>query len=509
MARRKDPASADLFEFKESELVFGVVAPVGTDISQLQSTLSTHLKLFKYQLNPIKLSDFLLEKKTAARHRVKVVTQPEFQRISTLIDAGNKTRQLSESNEIMALYAASAISNGRGAESPVIPATVHLMDSLKRPEEVAVLRRIYGPGFFLIGVHSPEDDRRTYLEERGMSSKEADQLIERDRDERSPNGQRTRGTFHLADVFVQLDRSNLGLFKKQVKRFVDLVFGCAFETPTPDEHAMFLAYAASFRSADLSRQVGAVVVSAAGEVIATGANDVPRFGGGLYWPGDDDQRDYVRGVDSNKQAIDGLVRDIIKRLAPKRGAPISTTIEQKLVGATIHDLTEFGRIVHAEMEAIACCARVGVSPRDGVMYTTTFPCHNCAKHIVGSGLREVQYVEPYPKSRALDLHDDSISLETRQSGKVLFTPFVGVAARRYVDLFSMQLGSGRPLIRKTGIKKADFSRADAPPRIPMPPISYLEREKIATRQISTTIARSRGTRHEARKKSRQARQRSE
>src|SRR3954464_15400320 len=103
-------------------------------------------------------------------------------------------------------------------------------------------------------------------------------------------------------------------------------------------------------------------------------------------------------------------------------------------------------MVHAEMEAIASCARVGVSPRNGVMYTTTFPCHNCAKHIVAAGIRAVQYVEPYPKSRALELHNDSIAVENPQPGKVLFNPFVGISARRYVDLFSMQLSSGHALV---------------------------------------------------------------
>ncbi|MEO7272692.1 MAG: anti-phage dCTP deaminase [Vicinamibacterales bacterium] len=477
------------FDYPESELVFGVTALVGTDISQLQSTLDTHLKRFGYRLNGIKLSTFLQEDAVVKRHRVDVAVESEYRRISTLMDAGNKTREVSGRPDVMALYAASAISESRNwSENPTFPAVVHLMDSLKRPEEVAVLRRIYGPGFFLIGVYSPEVDRKAHLEERGMSRDEADNLIERDRDEGVKTGQRTRATFHLADVIVRLDRSDLGLFKNQVKRFVDLVFGNPFETPTADEHAMFLAYAASFRSADLSRQVGAVVVSEAGEVIATGANDVPQFGGGLYWPGPQDQRDHVRGTDSNKAAIEGIVRDIVQRITPGSRQLTSEEIEGRLAGGQLHDLTEFGRMVHAEMEAIASCARVGVSTRKGVMYTTTFPCHNCAKHIVAAGIREVQYVEPYPKSRASELHGDSISVEVAEEGKVLFKPFVGVTARRYVDLFSLQLGSGRNLVRKVGSQKAVFERMNAAPRVPMPPASYLEREKIATSNILITMS---------------------
>lgn len=254
---------------------------------------------------------------------------------------------------------------------------------------------------------------------------------------------------------------------------------------------MFLAYAASLRSADLSRQVGAVAVSARGEVIATGANDVPKHGGGLYWPGAADQRDHVRGADSNKVVIDEIVGDIIDRLAPRRRRLQSNFIERKLAGSKLHDLTEFGRAVHAEMEAITACARVGVSPTGGTLYTTTFPCHNCAKHIVAAGIREVQYVEPYPKSRALDLHGDSIAVENAEPEKVLFRPFVGVTARRYFDLFSMQLGAGKSLVRKKGAKKLEFDRSQAYPRVAMHPASYLDREKIAASQILSTIGRGR------------------
>jgi len=81
-----------------------------------------------------------------------------------------------------------------------------------------------------------------------------------------------------------------------------LFFGKPCVTPTKDEYAMFLAFAAATRSGDLSRQVGAVITSETGEIIATGANDVPCFGGGLYWAdhGEEDARDYHKGFDANE-----------------------------------------------------------------------------------------------------------------------------------------------------------------------------------------------------------------
>lgn len=61
-----------------------------------------------------------------------------------------------------------------------------------------------------------------------------------------------------------------------------MLFGATIQTPTLDESSMYAAYAEAAGSACMSRQVGAAIVSGAGEAIGLGRNDVPRFGGGLY-----------------------------------------------------------------------------------------------------------------------------------------------------------------------------------------------------------------------------------
>ncbi len=75
-------------------------------------------------------------------------------------------------------------------------------------------------------------------------------------------------------------------------------------------------------------------------------------------------------------------------------------------------MTEFGRVVHAEMDALLSCNRAGIPTIGSTLYCTTLPCHNCAKHINASGITRVVYVEPYPKSRALDFHSESIQLKS-------------------------------------------------------------------------------------------------
>ena len=68
---------------------------------------------------------------------------------------------------------------------------------------------------------------------------------------------------------------------------------------------------------------------------------------------------------------------------------------------------EFKCIIHAEMSAISDAARKGVAIQGATLYSTTFPCHLCAKHIVASGIKRVVYLEPYPKSYANALHGES------------------------------------------------------------------------------------------------------
>ena len=60
------------------------------------------------------------------------------------------------------------------------------------------------------------------------------------------------------------------------------------------------------------------------------------------------------------------------------------------------------------MDALLSAGREGVSTVGTRLFVTTFPCHYCARHIVGAGVYEVQYIEPYPKSLALELHNDAI-----------------------------------------------------------------------------------------------------
>lgn len=500
----EEPEINRLTKFRD-EIVLGLVAPVGADLSSFEILINRHLPNYGYESNPIKLSDFLKSTEGERISGVKIDSTSGAKRYNSLMTAGNEVRRLTSANDFLAQYAVTRIASHRKPdeqESPKpIKGKVHVLHSLKHKDEVETLRGVYGGGFFLIGVYCHEEQRRMHLRRGGIEELEAVKLILRDYDDNQKFGQQTSKVYELSDVFIHLDLDNLEKTSGEIERFLDLIFGNPFRTPTVDENAMFLAYATSLRSGSLARQIGAVITSATGEIIATGTNDVPRFGGGQYWAGETDQRDYARGFDSNTHQRNVILKAVIRAFM-EAGSKFNDGKNSKngytedelfakskeiLAGTPLFDLTEFGRDVHAEMEALLCCARIGVSPRGGTLYTTTFPCHNCAKHIVAAGIERVVYVEPYPKSKAKELHSDSIEIESphKVKDKVRFEPFVGVGPRRYFDLFSLTLSTGRSLERKDSDgKKIPWVKSTSFPRVQMPPTSYLEREERIIQSIA-------------------------
>jgi cytidine deaminase len=287
---------------------------------------------------------------------------------------------------------------------------------------------------------------------------EAEDLVRTDeRDLEEPMGQDVQRAFPEADVFI--DATNPKEMEHSIQRFVRLVFGHRFHTPTRSEWGMFFAKAAAMRSAALGRQVGSAITSHAGDLIAVGTNEVPKAGGGLYWEGDEpDGRDFVGGEDTSDRHKHDLISELLRLLQKEewlteayRDLDVQELRERVLKkdetvtgpwrDSRVMNLIEFMRPVHAEMAALMEAARRGVSVQGGVMYVTTFPCHECARHIIAAGISRVVYVDPYPKSLAADLYSDSISLEGSEggsTGKVIFSPFVGIAPRRYMEFFELK-----------------------------------------------------------------------
>ena len=302
ISRRGLPLSSPTGSGEGPELVFALTGALGTNVASVADALSESLRRVDYDARTVHVVELLHD---IASWR-GLPEDPIDLRIETHQDAGNAFRRQVKHGGAMALLATAAIRADRGrvtgdAKRP-ISRCAYILRSLKHPEEARTLRRIYGRAFFLIAAYSPHGRRIDRLAEQIARShhsgradefrERAEELIQRDQAEpENPYGQNVRELFPMADVFVNVDDPEG--FRGATERFVDLIFGRPFVTPTRDEYAMFHARAAALRSADRSRQVGAVIATRDGDVIAVGSNEVPKAGGGLYWAGDSpDLRDF-------------------------------------------------------------------------------------------------------------------------------------------------------------------------------------------------------------------------
>lgn len=510
------------------ELFVGIAGPIGIDIDLMSAEIGAALTKVGYEATTIHVTDLMTAYSAA---NIPDAGEDYFSKVNFKIAYANKLCEQASDPAFMMRIAMQGIIDFRdslGAASPaegavepatealsapvaaVRPHTAYIIRQLKRPEEVALMRTVYGKQFVLVSGYGSEEHRRARILEKGRASlpistpgpeleqKVAD-ILERDHDEgASKHVQHLRDTFHLADVFV--DGINRDQMRNGIDRFFQAFFGRTDIGPTKSEYGMYSAKAASLRSTDLSRQVGAAVLTNEGDLISQGCNEVPKAFGGSYWFGEEpDHRDVRLGYDPNDALKKDVIRDLLERLAEGelltedakkvaisekfvdqllgRGEP-TATYHGCLDGSQISDLTEYGRVVHAEMSAICDAARLGRALRDATLYVTTFPCHNCTKHILSVGIQRVVYMEPYPKSRAKQLHSNEIEIEKVSANKVSFVPFLGISPYRYRDIF--EKGSRKTL----GSARTWYDKGNQPrPLVSVTLPTYLEAELSEVAQI--------------------------
>lgn len=487
------------------ELFFGLVAAIGTDLKLVSEILAEALSDAKYSCEHIKLSELIEEGDAPTDAHARYLTR---------MSAGTALRKKMQRGDAVVLMGLGDIWTRRRRLSPtsepvpnVVPSTAYIFHQLKHPDEVSTLRTVYGNSFFLIAGYSPREKRVKHLSDIIARSRHelkaekfrklAEELIEKDKNEEGESlGQRVQDTFPEADVFINVDSSES--VRSSVTRFVELLFRHPFHTPTRDEFSMFQARAAALRSSDLGRQVGAVIATSAGDIVSVGTNEVPCAGGGQYWAGDDpDLRDFKRGQDSNAEVKKNFLRDLLQRLSNnddwlnpgKTPKDIDELVEQTfsenksfLSGAQLMSLIAYFRAVHAEMSCITDAARRGVATSGHTLVCTTFPCHECARHIVAAGLSRVIYIDPYPKSLTPDLYPDSIVVDpvVRSKSHVAFESFVGIAPRLYLSLFDAS-----KITRKDEAGAVvKWIPSKSSPRLSEDPKSYVTRESFLNKLMN-------------------------
>ncbi len=304
------------------EIIIGLIGAVGTDYARVIELLSVTLSKADYTVKIIIVSKFIDGLKTDEGNK------RETERIDDLIngcnnivkkEAQNNHKRSDPKSDIKYDYLAAkvikTIVEGRLHENKE-KKVCYIIQSIKRVDEINLLRNIYGRNLILISIYTPADVRREYLlrkdkewifrenledhkKEIDQSDEKIENLFNKDKKEKNSGGQNVVGCFPLGDYFIRYD-DKLEL-ESDIERFIKILFGDPFVTPTRDELCMYVANAMACRSSDLSRQIGAVLADDEGSILATGCNDTPKFGGGQYWEGDNpDHRDFKQLVADKK-----------------------------------------------------------------------------------------------------------------------------------------------------------------------------------------------------------------
>ena len=143
-------------EYKGPELFFGLVGAVGTDLRAIQNILSRELSAVGYLPHDIRLSS-LLKECSKYSHLEKIDTSPEHIRIRAYMDAGDDFRRTSKRGDALALLAMGNVRDTRAEltenSSIPVPGQAYIFNSLKHPDEIDTLRKVYGSAFFAISVY--------------------------------------------------------------------------------------------------------------------------------------------------------------------------------------------------------------------------------------------------------------------------------------------------------------------------------------------------------------------
>ena len=265
------------------ELVFGLTSPIGVSQEETIKYLKSLIQEHKWHYQVISTSNLVLNKLKEAEDYVPETGCTAFR----LLERQKKYQQeLNDENPFNSISASLTIdkikssrkNNKNFCKENKRSGTVYLVTNLNDSKDSNCLKSLYKEGFFQFGLTSSPESRRKNLNrvldslkysinpENGFANKIAESL---EKNEISK-------VFVQSDFFVNTEEN----LKSTIERFIDLILGAPNISPTAEEHSMFMAFMSSVNSADLSRQVGAVITSKEDDIIATGSNDVQKVGAG-------------------------------------------------------------------------------------------------------------------------------------------------------------------------------------------------------------------------------------
>jgi len=407
-------------------LMLGVTGSFGSGCSTMA------LALQKYGYKRVSLSSAVRDELTQRRKEGKipaVSTKGDDRKL--LQDIGNELRKLHGPD----YWAQRAVENA----DKTIGAGLVVFDGIRNSHELDYLRTTF-PNFILITVWCPFPKRfERVTSDYGGDRSAFEEDDKRDGNEEFEYGQQVQLCVDKADIVIRNDEKRtpqaaaVRHLENRIEQYISLIKCTEVRPPHNDELAMAIAYTSALRSLCLKRTVGAAITTHNGVLVSSGYNENPdpmfpcikAFG---YCYKDAQLRDHIQTmVARNPECPNKKCKTPLKGVADLRDGFKCEKCGYSLVKAYSPDRgMSRCTAVHAEMAAVLNAA--GKDLRDKVLYTTTFPCAQCARQIAYVGIKKVVYVEPYPDP-------DSESF-MRDQCKIDLVMFEGVKARAYERIFN-------------------------------------------------------------------------
>jgi deoxycytidylate deaminase/dephospho-CoA kinase len=310
-----------------------------------------------------------------------------------------------------------------------------VIESIKNVGEISLLRRRFGYRLLVVAILSDIDKRTTRLiplyDQLGLDPSHLKDDDLRDRNEESQYGQQVELCIDLADIILL----NNDTFEQYLQKIDDLV-ALADRSKTRDmteaESYMLQAYATARSSKCIKRHVGAILVDTLGRVVATGYNENPNG-----------TSPCIEEARYNFTCHRDIVRNQHFALVARRGGqcPVCHSSITATPGPPWRCQNCYGAgrktnleiyffpdramswctAVHAEVRAILAA---GDRARGSVLYTTTFPCMQCAEKLTEAGVTRVVYTEAYP---------DPYGMERLTMANIDIQQFEGVRSAGAID----------------------------------------------------------------------------
>lgn len=221
LASRLGTTSQEIYGgLRSGELVIAVVGHVGSGTSTIADELKTTLEAPElaggpYDATVLKARDAIIAWADMNGRQLPATDPNDLEYVTRLQDLGDEMRHEMQDYAAVARALVAGIRATRATKQGVTAAPgtavvpdgtrrAYILDSIRHPAELSLVRQLYRPAFALVGVVCDTDIRKKRLSTkfRNAGDAAATGFMGRDEDSGLKHGQRVGDTFHLADYFI-------------------------------------------------------------------------------------------------------------------------------------------------------------------------------------------------------------------------------------------------------------------------------------------------------------------